>query len=185
MHIVPTRIDLIKMLPAGSVIAEIGCHKAHFAIQILNECPNIAKLICVDRWKKATNYVDPLSDEDHEENFRMAKHHCRGHAPGGRIQFVRGDSLHVAENDRTIPPLTAVYVDADHSFEACYADLVAWSKRLSPGGVLLGHDFTNCAQAQKWNFGVIPAVNKFCVDHGWLHTHLSDEEFASFRLERI
>lgn len=184
MHLVPKRIDLIKMLPAGAIVAEVGCHRGYFAIEILNECPNVAKLICVDRWRKATGYVDPLSDDDHAANLKLAQQHCRGHVPGGRIRFIQGDSLDVAANDLTIPPLTAVFVDADHSFEACYADLVAWSKRLAPGGVMLGHDHTENEQAKKWNFGVVPAVAKFCAEHGWIHTHLSDEDFASFRLER-
>lgn len=178
------RIDLIKQLPVGAVVAEVGCHRAYFAIEILNECPNVAKLICVDRWKKATSYSDPLSDDDHEANFREAKHHCRGHLPSGRVRFVRGDSLHVAEHDRTIPPLTAVFVDADHSYAACLADLIAWSKRLKPDGVLLGHDYTENEQAKKWGFGVIPAVTDFCRDHGWELTALTAEDFASYRLER-
>jgi hypothetical protein len=173
------------MLPAGAVLAEVGCHKAYFAIEILNNCPNVAKLICVDRWKKATTYVDPLSDEDHEANFREAKHHVRGHLPGGRIRFIRGDSVDVANNEKTIPLLTAVFVDADHSFDACFADLVAWSKRLKPDGVMLGHDYTDNEQARKWNFGVIPAVTKFCEEYGWRLTHLTAEDFASYRLERI
>lgn len=186
MQLLPKRIDLIKMLPAGSTLVEVGCWRGYFAIEILNECPNVAKLICVDRWRTATTYNDPLSDTDHEANLAEAKHHVRGHLPSGRVRFIRGDSVAVAENDRTIPPLTAVYIDADHSYEACLADLIAWSKRLKHDGVILGHDYTDThPNAIKWGFGVVRAVTEFCRDYGWRLTHLTQEDFPSYRLERV
>lgn len=184
MITVPQRIDLIKLLPPGAIVAEVGCWRGYFAIEILNHAPNVAKLFCVDRWQKATSYNDPLSDEDHEANFREAKHHCRGHLPSGRVQFVRGDSLWVAEHDRTIPPLTAVYIDADHSYAACKADLRAWSKRLKPDGVIMGHDYTNNAQAQAWNFGVVRAVDEFCAEEGWEMVAKDAMDFTSYLLQR-
>lgn len=184
MITLPARIDLMKLLPPGSTVAEVGCWKAYFATEVLNNCPNIRQLFCVDSWTKQLGYHDPLSDADHEANLREAKRHLRGHLPSGRAVIVRGSSLDVAANDKTIPPLTAAYIDADHSFEACFNDLVAWSKRLKPGGWLMGHDFTNNSQAQKWNFGVIPAVEKFCAEHGWKMTHITNEDFASYVLQK-
>lgn len=185
MTIVPTRIDLIKMLPAGTVIAEVGTWRGYLAIQILNECPNIKQLWCVDAWKGQTGVCteEPKSDEQHEADYQQCLHHLRGHLPSGRVKIVRGFSLDVAVNDRTIPPLTAAYIDADHSYAACLADLIAWSKRLTPGGVLLGHDYKADGNAAKWNFGVIPAVTDFCASYGWELTHLTAEDFASFRIE--
>jgi hypothetical protein len=185
MQTLPARIDLIKMLPPGSVVAEIGCWRAYFAVEILNSCPNVHRLFCVDAWKKQTGYVDPLSDDDHEENLRQAKHHLRGHLPSGRVRLVRGESAHVAVNDRTIPPLDGVFIDADHGYEACLTDLRLWSKRLKKSGVIMGHDYTNNEQAKKWNFGVIEAVAKFCEEEGWRLTHLTAEDFASYRLEPL
>lgn len=181
----PRRIDLIRTLPRDAKLVEVGCHRGYFAIEILNHARNIGQLICVDRWKKAESYVDPLSDDDHEANFKAAQQHCRGHLPGGRIRFIRGDSLDVAANDQTIPPLDGVFVDADHSFEACYADLVAWSKRLKPSGVMLGHDFTEThPNAIEWKFGVVRAVHKFCADFDWELCALTNEDFPSYLLRR-
>jgi hypothetical protein len=183
MITVPTRIDLIKMQRPNSVGAEIGVWKGYFSIEILNHT-RVKKLYLVDAWKPQPSYNDPLTDTDHEKNLSECKRHIRGHLPSGRVVIVRGESVHVAKFDRTIPPLDWVYIDADHSFEACYADLFAWSFRLGPEGVLLGHDYTNNEQAQKWNFGVIPAVKKFCEDFGWVHTHITAEDFASYCLQR-
>lgn len=185
MQKVPKRIDLIKMLPAGALLAEIGTWRGYFAIEILNHT-QVGRLFCVDAWSGQTGVhtEGPKSQSEHDKDMAETKHHLRGHLPSGRVRIVRGMSLDVAANDRTIPPLDGVYVDADHSYEACLGDLVAWSKRLKPGGVMMGHDYKADGNAKLWNFGVIPAVTDFCRDYGWKLTHLTDEDFASYRLEQ-
>jgi len=61
----------------------------------------------------------------------------------------------VAANVRLIPtttreaaaawnhPIDWLYVDADHSYEACWEDLAAWVPYVRPGGVILGDDYDN------------------------------------------
>lgn len=178
--IVPKRIDLIRQRPRGSIGAEIGVWRGYFSVEILQHT-NVRKLYLVDAWKPQPSYNDPLTDTDHEANLAETKHHLRGMV--GRWEIKRGTSLEVAA-DPSIPPLDWVYIDADHSYEACKADLYAWEKRLGPKGVLMGHDYTNNEQAKKWNFGVIEAVADFCKDRGWRIEYLSDEDFASYSLIR-
>ncbi len=185
MITVPTRRDLIKLLPPGSVIAEVGTWRAYFAVEILNHCPNIAKLFCVDPWAKYAAYAaDTINDEDQEANYRETLHHLRGHLPGGRVQVIRGFSAAVARDNREIPPLTAVYLDGNHAYESVIEDLLAWESRLAPDGVILGHDFTENETAKRLNFGVKRAVAEFCETRGWEMTHVTAEDFASYRLER-
>ena len=35
-----------------------------------------------------------------------------------------------------------VYIDGDHSYEACLADMTAWWPKVRSGGVMSGHDYT-------------------------------------------
>lgn len=51
--------------------------------------------------------------------------------------------------------LDFVYVDADHSFAKCVADIRAWRPKLKPGGVMAGHDFDmpDVARAVAQEFG--------------------------------
>jgi predicted O-methyltransferase YrrM len=181
MKMLPKRIDLFIQLKPGAIGAEIGVWRGYLSVEIMQRS-RVRKLYLVDAWKPQPSYNDPLTDTDHEANLAETKHHLRGFQ--GRWEIVRGTSVEVAANDKTIPPLDFCYVDADHSYEACLADLKAWEKRLKPTGVLMGHDYTNNDQAKKWNFGVIPAVNDFCRDHGWKITYLTNEDFASYQLER-
>ena len=185
MQLLEKRIDIIKMLPPGAVLAEIGCWRAYFGVEILNTCP-VRCLYEVDPWSGQTGHygADPKTVEQHEADLAEARHHLRGHLPGGRVKIVRGFSLDVAANNAEIPPLDAVYIDADHSYEAVLADLRAWEKRLKPTGFLSGHDYTKNAQATEWGFGVIEAVKDFCDQNGWQLTYLTREDFASFRLDR-
>lgn len=186
MITLPTRLDLIKILPPGALLAEVGTWRAYFATEILNNTP-VGRLFCVDPWQGQTGNCseNEKTVAEHEADLSETKHHLRGHLPSGRVRVVRGFSVDVATNDRTIPPLDGVYVDADHTYQACFDDLTAWSKRLKPNGVLMGHDYTANEFSKKWNWGVIEAVRDFCAKYGWQITHLTDEDFASYRLERI
>lgn len=189
MITVPTRLDLFKALPPGALVAEIGTWRGYLAVVILNNT-KVGKLFCVDPWQGQTGVYDESGKEktveEHEKDLRETKHHLRGHLPSGRAQIVRGFSIDVARNDRTIPPLDAVYADAIHTYEEVLADLVEWSKRLKPTGVLMGHDWTDTEPiAVKFNWGVKRAVAKFCEDYGWEMTHVTNEPFASYQLQRI
>lgn len=179
---VPTRIYLIRMLPERAVLAEVGCWRGYFATEIMNHAPNVGKLYCVDSWKRRPEYNDPLRDTDHEANLAETKHHLRGHLPGGRVEIIREDSLVAAMRLRD---LDCAYLDADHSYDAVYADLIAWSQTLKPTGVLAGHDYTENEMSKEYGWGVIPAVRDFCKNYGWRISHLTNEDFSSYRLERV
>ena len=55
------------------------------------------------------------------------------------IALHEGASLDAAKLIGTVADV--VFIDADHSYEACRADILVWSKHVRPGGVLCGHDY--------------------------------------------
>lgn len=182
---VPKRIDLLAMLPKGSVVVEVGVWRGYFSTEML-ELPNIGHLYLVDAWRNQPGYKDPLSDTDHESNLAETRHNIRGHMPGGRVSIIRADSIEAAmvfHRDGKL--LDCAYIDAAHDFNSVYADLKAWSMAVKPDGFLMGHDFTRNPMAQKYGWGVIEAVEAFCKEQGWRITHLTDEDFASFCLRKI
>jgi hypothetical protein len=54
-------------------------------------------------------------------------------------------------------PLDLVFIDADHTYDACALDIHAWRKHVAPGGVLCGHDYGSFD-------GVTRAVDTFFPD---------------------
>jgi hypothetical protein len=71
-----------------------------------------------------------------------------------------------------------IYIDADHTYEGCKADMEAWWPKLKPGGFFTGDDYSRYrAKHTGVVFGVIEAVDEFAknnlVDvhelsqHGW------------------
>jgi len=51
-----------------------------------------------------------------------------------------------------------VFIDADHSYEGCKLDILAWTPKVKPGGWISGHDYENYLKDLK--FGVTEAVNE-------------------------
>jgi predicted O-methyltransferase YrrM len=55
-----------------------------------------------------------------------------------------------------------VFIDADHSYEGCKADIDTWLPKLKPNGLIGGHDYQNPDFPA---FGVTRAVDEFVQRH--------------------
>jgi len=67
-----------------------------------------------------------------------------------------------------------VYIDADHTETAVYADLNAWYPKVRPGGVLAGHDYVAHTLPCGVKFGVIEALTRFTAEMS-LELHVDGE----------
>ena len=43
--------------------------------------------------------------------------------------------------------LDFVFIDANHSYEACLEDIRLWFPKVKPNGVIAGHDYTNAVRS--------------------------------------
>lgn len=80
-----------------------------------------------------------------------------------RRQIMLMDSV-LAAQQFADGSLDFVFIDADHSYEGCHADIEAWRAKVKPDGVLGGHDYENpdCPK-----FGVTRAVDGAVEKYGW------------------
>ena len=71
-----------------------------------------------------------------------------------RTHLYQGTSEDAASDLQGIE-FSMVWIDADHSYEACLKDIELWTPRLAKGGIICGHDYGDV-----YTQGVTRAVNE-------------------------
>lgn len=144
--------------------AEIGVKSGRFFSELCRLCPGVT-LIGIDLWAPSDAYAD-WPDSHHRIHYEKAIR--AADRLGGRVCLIRGDSLDAAS---TVEPgsLDFVFIDADHSYEGCRADIEAWLPALRPGGWMTGHDyrhprFPGVTRAVDEAFETVAAG----ADHTWM-----------------
>lgn len=158
------RLDGVKN-PVG---VELGVFGGDLSKRLLAR--DDVTLHMIDRWVtpeagsrifETQDFHATLTNEQQEACMATAKR--RVEFAGARAKIIRGDSSESAKAfmDGT---LDFVFVDADHSYEGCMKDILAWERKVKPGGWLCGHDYKNYG----FLFGkeVERAVDEFVLAHG-------------------
>jgi predicted O-methyltransferase YrrM len=134
--------NLATTLPAGACYLEVGSFMGLSGILVANGLIaglNFrATVYCVDTWRGSPEH-QRLPEVQHDQLFALFLHNIREAGVDGLIRPVRGESVPVARAWDG-PPLDLVFIDGDHSADACYQDIRHWHPRLKSGGRLLGHD---------------------------------------------
>lgn len=121
--------------------AEIGVQTGYFSAKIGEFYTG--KMLCVDLWGDENVYFEAqklLADKSKFDLFRADSLTA--------VRFVPDESLDF------------VYIDANHHYKECLADIEAWYPKVRSGGIISGHDFcTSDADIE-----VIKAVDMFCEE---------------------
>ena len=154
--------ELLRRIPADqpAVGAEIGVLDGRTSRLLMQRRPLLTWYI-VDAWGPHERGLSRL------QTLEVAERACRqalmatGFA-GDRRRVLRGDSAAMAA-EVADGSLDICFIDADHSYEGCLADLRAWSAKVRPGGILGGHDYANPAFP---HWGVPRAVREWMAEAG-------------------
>lgn len=136
-------------------IAEIGIGYGFHAKYILDKT-NVDKLYLVDPSRFYTNdgfAVDVMKHGGFEKLIKNIKLNLKPHE--NRYTWFRKGSTEITEEEIPDNSLDAVFIDADHSYQAVIKDLPFWYKKVKVGGWVLGDDY-----CQK-TMGVKKAVDEF------------------------
>jgi hypothetical protein len=125
--------------------AEIGVFRGELSKRLLLR-PDLT-LYMVDHWASsdaASSYAQSgdfharLSDGEQRAYYEAAK--LNTHYARERARIIRKPSVDAAME---IPDgsLDFVFIDADHSYEGCRADIEAWLPKIKNGGFISGHDY--------------------------------------------
>lgn len=158
----PSRVAMLQRVPQGGVAVEIGVFRGAFAEHI-RTILHPSRLLLIDGWRAP--YPHPLH-HDPEESYRIVE---RKFGDDPCVDILRGESVETIAGLRD-ESIDFAYVDADHRYGSCLADMEALWPKMRPGGWLCGHDFCEL----RW-FGVVRAVAVFCDRHDLTLDLLTDE----------
>jgi predicted O-methyltransferase YrrM len=155
------RIDrkrLIQYFPEWGLRygAEIGVDRGRFSEFMFQHIPNL-KLYCIDNWhwklRGESRYKSTL-DRLKPYNATILRDTSMN-----ALQFITDASLDF------------VYIDANHEFDFVMQDIIEWSKKVRPGGLVLMHDWYKFRGG-----GVVDAVNAYTNAHGIIQWFITDEK---------
>lgn len=158
MTVLPNRFALMDHIGiAGKTCAEIGVFEGEFSREILARHP--ASLLLVDPWKTQSKKAYPNDPSnvlpDKFERIFDAVNEEFGRLPN--VTICREFSYFAAP---PLPSFDFIYIDANHTFNNCFCDILTWYKSLRTGGWICGHDYTGDY------IGVKYAVEAFCQISG-------------------
>ena len=133
---------MIKALPKGGKIAEIGVLRGEFSEVLLAEAQP-TELVLVDLWQKQTGpyTVDYANDSDFDVCYAEVVRKF-GDNPVVRIMKMLSVDAAAEFEDEYFDWL---FLDANHLKVAVDADLRAWTRKVKAGGYFTGHDYAMCS----------------------------------------
>ena len=186
MLFLPTdRNHLLKFLPKGGKVVEIGVAEGDFS-QVILQHTAPKRLHLIDPWvhqAQADYAEDPnnVSDQAHEDRFQGVKDRFAAEIKQGQVVLHRGFSQNAAHQFAN-HSLDWIYIDGLHTYEGVLSDLALFYPKVTASGFILGHDYTNHAMAHKMNFGVVKAVNGFIQVKKVGFVALTAESFPTYLL---
>lgn len=134
-----TYTRIAEECPDDGIMVEVGSFLGRSACYLGEEIQRLGKhalVLCVDVWPYNYRYGEFIYAEGPFETF------CANVRQSGLTKIIipiRAPSLVAA---RLIGGgLFSAFIDADHSYEACKADILAWKDKVVQGGYVFGHDY--------------------------------------------
>jgi hypothetical protein len=170
-----TRVDLAKLFAelGFQTGAEIGVCNGEYSEVLLSENPNLTRLLCIDPWSA---YLSPWSfrvtQQRADDRLQRAQKRLKRFHP--YVDFIRKTSIEAAKE---IPDgsLDFVYLDGLHDFDNVMLDLIHWSKKVRPLGIMVGHDYWYMYGGQ-----VPAAVDAYTRAHQINSWYITREQAPSF-----
>jgi hypothetical protein len=153
---------ILDYVPPGTIGAEIGVFRGHFAEHILGKTKP-KKLYLIDPWRKLGErfYIPGLYTNQQQLPTALARRDSEFRA----LKFPDTETVVVEDffpdcASVIKEPLDWAYIDARHDYDSALTDIRASAKLLKPGGLLLGDDFWPRSTKSNTS-GVGRAVYKF------------------------
>jgi hypothetical protein len=154
-RVVPDRFGLLTAcLPTNSICCEVGTDSGTFAKKIV-ELSNPSELHLID-----------ISFN----NFK--RHDFSSALASGTVILHEADSV-VALNKFPNDYFDWIYIDGNHSYEGVSRDIKAAKRKIKPMGMLAFNDYMFWSHREFMSYGVMKAVNEFCLKEAWEIVYLA------------
>ena len=146
---------LVENCREDGKIVELGAWKgrssAFLVVEAYNKSPKIEVHI-VDTW--GGNPYDGSKDQSVDAYSKFTSNMALLARPYQAHRMTTNEASGLFKDES----LDAVFIDADHSYEAVKLDIANWMPKVRKGGILAGHDYSSA-----WP-GVIKAVDEMIPD---------------------
>lgn len=147
-RMLPDRMRILEMLPAHSIVAEVGVDQGLFSAEILKlTTPSALHLIDIDLDRLDRPNVQTAIDQ-------------------GVVHLHEGDSASILGTFEDTS-FDWIYIDGDHGYEGVRRDIEQAVKKVKPDGRLVFNDYTVWSPRSMMHCGVARAVNELCLEDGW------------------
>lgn len=132
--------------------AEIGVYKGEFSTSLCKGIPDL-KLYAIDSWAiYFPDYRDYKDQRVLDNGYEIAVKTLKKY----NVDIVRAFSMDAVKTFRD-GSLDFVYIDANHEYPFVTNDIIHWSKKVRPGGIVAGHDYYE-SKSKSSRCHVIPAI---------------------------
>jgi hypothetical protein len=176
-NIFPTRTDLIKTLPKGMVIAELGVFLGEFSKE-LYQILEPEELFLVDIFSGDTGSGDKDGNNFQFINLDLSFDNL--------TKWSVGKNVHVIKNTTSVfldlqkdSFLDMVYIDADHSYSAVLSDLEKSFRVVKDKGFICGHDYSADHFPE-----VVAAVDEFCTKYNLSIQALTQDGCPTYLIQK-
>ena len=144
--LVSNRRDMLRNLPRGGIVAEVGTAAGDFA-------RDISSIVLPDQLHIFDRNLDSFDFDAFRELI------------DNEIVFTHlGDSSTLLSKFGN-EFFDWVYIDGDHSFEGVTKDIAQAIMKIKPEGYIIFNDYTVYSPLEKIQYGVMRAVNHLCLEH--------------------
>jgi hypothetical protein len=170
------REELLESLPQQKIVAELGVDHGDFSELIL-KITSPQKLHLIDVWEGG-RYHNGLNN--------IVETKFKKEIDNGLVEMNIGFSTSVLL-DFPDKYFDWVYLDTDHSYKTTKEELAILKLKVKPDGIIAGHDYTIGNWVDHNRYGVIEAVNEFCVNEGWeiIYLTVESDHYRSFAIQKL
>lgn len=175
-QMITNRTELLELLPKNGSVAELGVATGCFSSDIL-EYNHPKKLHLVDIWG---------SNRYNEGLLKNIETKFDNKIQSGQVTIHRNLSQQAAQ-DFQDNYFDWIYIDTTHSYQQTKLELQLYSAKMKAEGIIAGHDYMMGNWSKTFKYGVIEAVQEFCVENNYRFKYLTMDmsENQSFAIERI